>query len=79
MTAMKSSLAICDEFLSKLLLDYNNVVVTIGGEVFNHRMQVLHAWFDSHKVAVGSRASVCRAGPRLLPFGRLWYDGPEIH
>jgi hypothetical protein len=40
-----------DEFLAKLLLDHHNVVVTIGGEVFNHRIQMLHSWFDNHKVA----------------------------
>ena len=37
-----------DEFLSKL--DHHNVVTTIGGEVFNHRIEMLHTWFDSHKV-----------------------------
>ena len=40
-----------DEFLSKLLLDYHGVVISVGGEVFNHRIQMLDAWFDSHKVA----------------------------
>ena len=40
-----------DEFLSKLLLDHHNVIVTVGGEVFNHRIRMLHTWFDSHQVA----------------------------
>ena len=40
-----------EEFLTKLLLDYDNVVVTVGGEVFNHRTQMLYTWFDSHNVA----------------------------
>jgi hypothetical protein len=40
-----------EEFLAKLLLDHNNIVVTVGGEVFNHRMQMLYTWFDSHNVA----------------------------
>jgi hypothetical protein len=38
------------EFLSKCLLDYRNVVIGVGGEVFNHRIQMLYSWFDSHKV-----------------------------
>jgi hypothetical protein len=40
-----------EEFLTKLLLDHNNIVVTVAGEVFNHRIQMLYTWFDSHKVA----------------------------
>jgi hypothetical protein len=40
-----------EEFLSKLLLDHNNIVVSVAGEVFNYRIQMLYTWFDSHKVA----------------------------
>jgi hypothetical protein len=39
-----------DEFLTKLLLDHENVVVTVAGEVFNHRMKSLYEIFDSYKV-----------------------------
>jgi len=39
-----------DEFLTKLLADYKNVVVTVAGEVFNHRMKSLYGMFDSYKV-----------------------------
>jgi hypothetical protein len=40
-----------EEFLTKLLLDSNNIVVAVGGEVFNHRTQMLYTWFDSHNLA----------------------------
>jgi hypothetical protein len=39
------------DILKKLSQDYDNVAITVGSEVFNHRMQMLYAWFDSHKVA----------------------------
>jgi len=39
-----------EEFLAKLLLDHNNIVVTVGGEVFNHRMQSLYGIFDQFEV-----------------------------
>jgi hypothetical protein len=40
-----------DEFAAKLLRDPNNVVITVAGEVFNHRIQTLYAWFDDHSIA----------------------------
>lgn len=40
-----------EECATKLFLDCKNVVVTVGGEVFNYRIQMLYNWFDSHKVA----------------------------
>ena len=40
-----------EAFLGKLLVDHENIITTVGAEVFNHRMQALHTWFDSHKVA----------------------------
>lgn len=40
-----------EEFLTKLLLDYENVLVTVAGEVFNHRMQSLYGMFDSSKLS----------------------------
>jgi hypothetical protein len=39
-----------EEFLTKLLLDYKNVLVTVAAEVFNHRMQSLYKMFDSYKL-----------------------------
>jgi len=38
-------------FLVKLLVDCENIITTVGAEVFNHRVQMLHTWFDSHKIA----------------------------
>jgi hypothetical protein len=40
-----------EEFLTKLLLDHHNVVVTVAAEVFNHRMQSLYGMFDSYKLS----------------------------
>jgi len=39
------------EFLRKISQDHDEIVIAVGGEVFNHRMQMLYAWLDSHKVA----------------------------
>jgi hypothetical protein len=40
-----------EAFLGKLLVDHDNTITTVGAEVFNHRMQTLYTWFDSHKLA----------------------------
>jgi hypothetical protein len=39
-----------DEFLTKLLLDHKDVMVTVAGEVFNRRMKSLYEIFDLYKV-----------------------------
>jgi hypothetical protein len=39
-----------DDFLTKLLLDHRNLLTTVGGEVFNHRMKSLYGMFDSYRV-----------------------------
>jgi hypothetical protein len=39
------------DFLRKLSQDHGEIVIAVGGEVFNHRMQMLYTWFDSHEVA----------------------------
>ena len=38
------------EFVARMSQDTEEVTIAVGGEVFNHRMQTLHAWFDSHSV-----------------------------
>ena len=39
-----------EEFLTKLLLNHHNVVVTVAAEVFNHRVQSLYRMFESFKL-----------------------------
>ena len=39
------------DFLRKISQDHDEIVITVGGEVFNHRMQMLYTWLDLHKVA----------------------------
>lgn len=38
------------EFVARMSQDTGEVAIAVGSEVFNHRMQKLHAWFDSHSV-----------------------------
>ena len=38
------------DVLMRLRQDFDRIVVTVGGEVFNHRVQSLHAMFDLYKV-----------------------------
>jgi hypothetical protein len=38
------------DFLQKISKDHSEIVIAVGGEVFNHRTQMLYSWFDSYKV-----------------------------
>ena len=38
------------DFWRRLSQDHEEIVITVGGEVFNHRIQTLYSFFDSYKL-----------------------------